>query len=242
MNVPDQTFSATPEPRKGFPWGCLIGGCLSILLLAIIAVGVAVYFAFNFYNTQIEKYTSATPAAIPMVEFTEEKIADVEKRVDSFKKSLEPGAQPEELVLTADDINALISKQEELKGHAYITIHDGEITGEISYPTDGIMGAKGRYFNGEVTLSASMEDGVLIVKLEDAKVNGESLPEPFLDGLRNQNLAKDVYKDPENAELLRKFERLTIEDDRIILKPRAVQPSEPANDPEITDAPAAATQ
>ena len=80
-------------------------------------------------------------------------------------------------------------------------------------------GCKGRYFNGRISLKASLENGVLIVTLEDAEVNGESLPSEFIDSLRRENLAKDAYKDPKSAEFLRKFERLTIEKDKIILTP-----------------------
>ena len=39
--------------------------------------------------------------------------------------------------------------------------------------------------------------------------------------MRKQNLAKDVYKDPKNAEMIRKLESLEIKDGKIILKVRA---------------------
>ncbi len=207
-----------------------------MFLLMVVGVGATAYLGYRFYNAQIEKYTSTAPAEIPVVEFSEEQVAAVEKRMQSFKQSIEPGATPEELVLTADDINALISKEENLKGHVYVTIRDGELTGEISYPTDSLLGAKGRYFNGEVSLKASLENGVLIVTLDDAKVNGESLPPDFLQGMRQQNLAKDAYNDPKTAELLRKFESLVIEDDKIILIPRQVVEPESAPQPIPADA------
>ncbi len=41
--------------------------------------------------------------------------------------------------------------------------------------------------------------------------------------IRQQNLAKDAYKDPKNAEMLRKIESLEIKDGKIILKVRAKQ-------------------
>ena len=39
--------------------------------------------------------------------------------------------------------------------------------------------------------------------------------------MRQQNLAKDAYKDPKNAEMIRKLESLEIKDGKIILKVRA---------------------
>ena len=101
----------------------------------------------------------------------------------------------------------------------FVTIADGEVSAQASIPADFFPGCKGRYFNGRISLKASLENGVLIVTLEDAEVNGESLPSEFIDSLRRENLAKDAYKDPKSAEFLRKFERLTIEKDKIILMP-----------------------
>ena len=80
---------------------------------------------------------------------------------------------------------------------------------------------KGRYLNGEADLKASLQDGVLIVTLDSIEVNGQSPPEQMMTTLRQQNLAKDAYKDPKAAELFRKLESLEIDDGKIILKVRA---------------------
>ena len=40
-------------------------------------------------------------------------------------------------------------------------------------------------------------------------------------GLRNQNLAKDIYSDPKSAETLRKIDTLEVKEDKIVIKPRA---------------------
>jgi hypothetical protein len=41
--------------------------------------------------------------------------------------------------------------------------------------------------------------------------------------LRQQNLAKDATKDPDNAEMIRRFESIEIKDGKIIIKPRPKQ-------------------
>ncbi|MGB7346622.1 MAG: hypothetical protein WBD20_20540, partial [Pirellulaceae bacterium] len=42
-----------------------------------------------------------------------------------------------------------------------------------------------------------------------------------IDGMANENLAKDMYKNPENAKTMRRFEDIRIEGDKVIvtLKP-----------------------
>jgi hypothetical protein len=222
MNDPIQ-YQAVQEKR--FPWGCLLGGCLSVMLLVVIGIGASIYAGMSFYYSQVNKYTASQPAVLPIQEYTEEQSDAVQKRFDDFKAALEKGETPEALVLTADDINALLSQVEELKGKIYVSIEDGEISAQASFPADFVPGGKGRFFNGRISLKASLENGILIVNLEDAEVNGEPVPEQFLSGMREENLAKDAYKDKKTVEFLRKFEKLTIEDDKIILVPAKPKPT-----------------
>jgi len=210
--------SSVVQPKR-FPWGCLIGGCLTVVLVMLIGIGVVGYMGYTFYISQVNKYTSSEAVDIPKIEKSKEESDAVKKRLEDFKSSLERNESTEPFVLTSDEINALISTENDLKGKLYITIADGEISAQASIPTDVIPGGKGRFFNGKVSLKASLENGVLIVTLDEAEVNGESLPSQFLDSIRKENLAKDAYKDPKSAEFLRKFERLTIENDKIILTP-----------------------
>lgn len=215
------------QPKR-FPWGCLIGGCLTVVLVMVIGAGAVGYTVYSYYIGQVNKYTSAEPVEIPKVEKSKEESDAIKKRIEDFKTALQRDESPEPFVLTGDEINALISGENELKGKMYVTIADGEITAQASIPTDMIPGGKGRYFNGRMSLKPSLENGVLIVTLDDAEVNGEPLPSQFLDPIRKENLAKDAYKDAKSAEFLRKFESLKIENDKIILTPAPVKSKKPA--------------
>jgi hypothetical protein len=193
--------------------------------LAVLAIcgGFGFYW---FVSSQVTKYTSETPVELPMVDYTPAQIEALESRLDTFKTTVESGESPtEDLVLTAEEINALINQQEELKGKVFVKISDGQVTGDVSFPTDAIPGGRGRYFNGSVSLDVSMENGVLIVTLADAEVNGEPVPEKIIEGMASENLAKDLYKDPENAKLMRRVEAVVIEDNKIILKMRREEPT-----------------
>jgi hypothetical protein len=221
--------------KKRFPWGCLLGGCLTVFLIMVIGTGTAGYMGYRYYVGQVNKYTSTEPADIPKIEKSKEESEAVQKRFEDFKDALTKNESPPPLVLTADEINALISNNKDLKGRLYVSIADGAISAQASIPAEMIPGGKGRYFNGRVSLKASLENGVLIVTLDDAEVNGEPLPAQILDAIRNENLAKDAYKDAKSAEFLRKFERLTIENDKIILTPAPLKknaPIESSNPPE----------
>lgn len=217
-SMADSGASSVYAPReKRFPWGCLLGGCLGVFLLMLIGVGVAGWAGYSFYRAQLEKYTSPEPVALPVVEASDEEIAAIEKRVEDFQTQVDSGDAPEQLILTADDINALISKQEKLRGKVFVEIQAGELSAEVSFPMDGLPGGKGRYFNGSVSTDVTLKDGILIVTMAEASVNGNPVPEQIMQALRQENLAKDIYKDPKLAKKLGRFESIVIDDDRIVL-------------------------
>lgn len=210
-----------------FPWGCLLGGCATVVLLMLaLAIGSGVV-GYYFVKGQVVKYSSETPRELPSVEYSPEEVKEITDRIDSFKTSLQKGDPPSKLELKADDINALISENKELSGKVFVRVDKGKVTADVSIPTDilPIPGAKGRYFNGSVSTNVSLEKGVLIVTLQDAEVNGQKVPDEFMKAVRNENLAKEMYKDPEVAKALGKFESLVIEGDTIILTPRADLPN-----------------
>ncbi|MEM8671057.1 MAG: hypothetical protein AAGG48_26260 [Planctomycetota bacterium] len=197
--------------------GCLYG-CLAIIvggLLLLLCAGLGGYW---FIKGQIEKWTSTEPGNIPTVEYSEEQMAELQGRVDAFSEAMDEDRTPDEdLVLTAEEINALIGSNEDMRGKVFVTIENDEVSGEVSFPLDEI-GFPGRYFNGSASLSVSMENGILIVTLTDASVNGEKVPEEIVKEIAKENLAKDLYNDADNAKTLRKFESVRVEGDKLILK------------------------
>ncbi len=205
-----------PKKSRGCLYGCL--GAFGVMVLLVICGGFGIYFAIS---GQVKKYTAETAMELPKVEFTAEQMTELQDRLDTFKDALDDEAQPpQDLVLTADEINALINEEEQLRGRAYVEIKEGKVTGDISVPTDRIPGGKGRFFNASATFDVTLENGVLVVTLADAEVKGERVPQEVIDGMSQENLAKDLYKDPKNAEMIRRFEKIEIQDDKIILKLR----------------------
>ena len=215
----ENPYEAKPAPKSSC--GCCAWGCLVMFLLVVFVVvggGLGTYW---WLQGQVTKYTADTAADLPVVELPEEELAEVQGRVDNFKETIEAGETPEDLVLTAEELNALITKEEKLRGKVYVTIEDGEVGGEVSIPADAFPGGKGRFFNASAKFDVSLENGVLIVTLADAEVKGQKLPQQFIDTMGKENLAKDMYKDPEMAKTLGRIESISIEHDKIVLKPRA---------------------
>lgn len=203
------------KSSRGCLYGCL--GAFGVMVALMICGGIGFYFVIT---SQVKKYTAETPTELPKVEFTAEQMSELRGRLDTFKHALDEELPSEDLVLTADEINALINEEEKLRGRAYVAIKDGQVSGDISVPTDMIPGGDGRFFNASATFEVTLENGVLVVTLADAEVKGEKVPQEVIDGMSQENLAKDLYKDPKNAEMIRRFDRIEITDDTIILRLR----------------------
>jgi hypothetical protein len=215
-----EPYGPPPRQRGCFFYGCIIASILAVLMLILVAV--IGFVAYRALNQLVDQYTSTQPRDLPKVEMPAEERAALKDRVEAFRKAAEAGTPIQPLVLTSNDLNALIEENEQLKGKIYVSVEGDKLKGQISLPLDllKLSMVRGRYLNGEADLKASLQEGVLIVTLDSIEVNGQRPPEEFLTQMRQQNLAKDVYKDSKHSEMIRKLESLEIKDGKIILKVR----------------------
>jgi hypothetical protein len=217
-----------PRQRGCFFYGCIIATILMVMVLFLIGVGS--YFLYRFVAHAIEQYTATAPQDLPKVEMPANQRESLKKRYEDFEKAVKEGKVVEPLVLTGDDLNVLIEEEPafaEFKGKVFLRIEGDKLKGQVSLPLEvfsqvpGLGMLKGRYLNGEADLKASLNDGVLIVTLDSMEVNGKRVPEEAMTNIRQENLAKDAYKNPKQAEVLRKLESLEIKDGKITIKVRA---------------------
>jgi hypothetical protein len=221
--TPEQD-DAPPPARGCFFYGCIIASVLAVLMM--IFVGLLIFVGYRWLGRIAEEYTATAPEQLPVLEMSAEKRQTVKDRWEAFRKAVEAGTATEPLVLSSDDLNALIEQNPELKGKIYVKVEGDEVKGQVSIPLDGLPlpMTKGRYLNGKADVKASLFDGELIVHLEAVEVKGKPFPADLMNELRKQNLAKDATKDKDVAAMLRKLESLEIKDGKIILKVR-VRPS-----------------
>ncbi len=220
-------MSLERRQRGCFFYGCVFASVLTVLL--IIGIGVLAYIGMRYVSRLVDEWTATAPMELPKVQLSEEERKSVKERVDAFRKEVDEGTAVEPLVLSGDDLNALIDESPEFQGKIHARVEGEKLKAQISIPLDkmGLPMVKGRYLNGQAELKASLSNGVLIVTLDSLEVNGKRPPEQFLTQLRQQNLANDAYKNPKNAETISRFESMEIKDGKIILKPRR-RPKPPA--------------
>lgn len=210
-----------PPVRK--PRGCLFYLILVLVVMLLVA-GLLAFFTARFVKNQLIAFTDASPMTLPKVEMAGADFERLEQRVTEFGKALQQDKSTEPLVLTERDINALLTRKpeaKELANKVYVALKDDQVKGQVSIPLGGLGWiAKDRYLNGEAAFNVSLDNGVLIVTAKEVTVKGKPLPETFMSALRQENLAKDAYKDAKNAEFIRKLERIEVKDGRVIITPR----------------------
>jgi len=154
-------------------------------------------------------------------------LKSLQDRVASFSRTLDGQAGPRELILSADDINALIqndSQYKDLRNKLYVMLEGDQIKGKLSMPLDDV-GFKGRYLNGLATIKVTLADGVLNINLKDVQVGDKPLPPAMLSELRKYNFAQNVQTDPDAQRSLQKFESIQVKESKLII--RAKEPPKP---------------
>jgi len=197
-------------------WGCL--GCGGLTVVGLIALAIGAFFAKQGFDKIIETYTSPTSAVIQALELSDVQRGEMEEKYEGIRTGLEDHTG---LVytLTADDLNNWIGSESDLSGKFYVYIADDVITADASIPLDE-FGIAGRYLNGKVDLEVEYESGNLQVYANHVEVNGEALPESFMEDVLREILA-NRNANPNVQDGLRNVESIEIKDGKIFITAKA---------------------
>lgn len=217
-------MSDTPQPPK--KRGCFFYGCLTLVILFLIG-GLGTYlvvrYAVNRITQLVNNYTDTAPISLETVTLPPAQMSVLRDRVAAFGQALQNLATSQELVLTAEEINALIGSDpsfKAFKGQLLVVISGDQIKGKVSLPLPDIgpLKLKGRYLNGEAGFRVSLVSGELDVHLDNVIVKGQPLPAAIMAELKKNNLAAEFQKNPQNAANLEKFDSIQIKDGKLILR------------------------
>jgi hypothetical protein len=210
-----------PKRRKG----CLFYGCLTLTACFVI---VLVMFLAGLYQFRrlVYEYTDSGPTPLPTLNMTTEQMDAVQRRVDTFKDAVNAGRSTSPLVLTADDINALIQHDPEFKpfnGRLYVTALEdgkGKLKGSVRLGDIGVIVFRNRYLNGTATIGVTFQNGILGITPEELTTKGKALPSPVMDKIRSMQISSRVNDDPRASVALNRMQSIEIRDGKLILTPK----------------------
>ncbi|HWI57312.1 MAG TPA: hypothetical protein VNZ22_08800 [Bacillota bacterium] len=208
------------KPRRGcLFYGFIIG---SVLLLAILA---ALLLGLHYFKQMLNEYTDTRPMPLPTVEVSSAEAEALQRRVEVFRDALRAGRPTAPLAMTGEEIDVLIATTPNLQGvktNVYVTIEGNHLKGQMSIPMEqvGLPVFKGRYLNGTGTFGLWLQNGQLHVSVQSFEVKGKPLPEVYMSKIQQQNLARNLNRNPSVSIGLDKLQDIQIKDGKLILIPK----------------------
>ena len=195
-NSTKPTWIEPPPPKRG-GMGCFTKGCLVLVVLGVLTFlffGVASYLLYS---------RGSKPTTLPVAELPPAEVASVQERVNQFEAMppapapsptpVAPAAPDEaptpmpvtpaperQLVLTADEINGLISANKKSRGHAYVSLSGNTAHVQISIPSDKVRGFPRGYLNGSFTITTNGPTPISALQVSKVQANGLPVPSGVL--------------------------------------------------------------
>ncbi len=205
------TWVEAPPRRKGL--GCFARGCLILLVFAIvlaIACFVGVWWGLQRHSAVVRgiywlaKTHSIAAESAPVPEFSasDNQIQEVRERWQDFEQKTR-AAQPAEIELTANDINALIAANRHARGKAFVSIEGDKLRVQASV--------------GDVTVEFKSPESLENPQLNRVVVNGEQVPSDLLNWKYRSRRLGDYVADYRNEHNVGTIE---VRDGKVILRSR----------------------
>ena len=212
-----------PKPRRGcFFYGCITSVVLLVLLLGALLIGL------HYVKKMVNSFTDTQPMALPTLQMSQPEIENVKQRFEAFRTEVREQRATKPLVLTSDEINALIASgkgQQTLQGKVYVRLEGDQLKSEVSLPLEdvGLRMFKGRYLNGSATFNLALNNGTPFVTAQSVQVKGKPLPETYMQKIRKENLAAALLNDPDAVAVLQRLQAVQVKDGKLVIEPKQPQ-------------------
>lgn len=219
---------ATPPPappkKKGL--GCLGCGCLIVLAIAALILGLICVGSYSTYHRALA-LTSPTPTSVTVAPVTDDFYQSVKQKLSDFNHDVK-NHQPATIQLSGDEINAIIARDPYLSAHHVqmaVTIEGDQASIQASIPTDVMIQAlfTGRYVNFSTTFGADFnsDSKMLNVTLHSLQVGDQSIPAnslPMLQAELTPILNVELQKNPDIKQLLDQTKSIQIENGNLVIE------------------------
>jgi hypothetical protein len=213
-------------------------GCGTRILLGVFAVAAVAMLAMialafiipRAIDRAVETYTDAAPLPVRGEPLPPEEREELDARVDEFAEALDANEPTEPLVLTEEELNAVLAEEiDEEDGSIYLELIPGQVRAQVSLPIKAELplgpwarDLTGRYLNGTALVDLRLNAGRLDFTIREFDVKGHKLPGYAVDALQKELERTGVFEDDDVTDYLQRVSELRIEPGRIVLIPRAV--------------------
>jgi hypothetical protein len=184
-----------PPPPKRDGLGCFGKSCLAIVIIGLLFLLVLGIGSYSFFSR------GSKPAPLPVEDLAPEALSSVRQRVEQFQsnaplpspspvETVEPGETPaptpaaqsaeRQLVVSAAEINGMISANPKSRGHAYVTLNGHTATVQISIPSDKVPNFPRGYLNGSFAITTDGPTPISALQVSKIQANGFPVPSGVL--------------------------------------------------------------
>jgi hypothetical protein len=165
-------------PQSGM--GCFGKGCL-ILVVFCIVLGLAfiggTFYAVRYLRTT---YFPTAPVTLPANPTTKEEQQLALANWNIFERKARAHL-PARIEMTAQELNALIAAEPELRGKALFSIDEDDLAHlQVSIPLADVSWLRGHYVNAECNIRSAADGNPANARFTRVIVNGEAVPEETL--------------------------------------------------------------
>ncbi|MFT6081021.1 MAG: hypothetical protein ACI8UD_004056 [Planctomycetota bacterium] len=226
----DDLDAPPPKKRSGcWFWGCAISAVLAVIL------GIGGYFLvtnlLGMFTDMMVDYSETEPMPIKPSTMSLDDYDALTTRIEVFDKASKADEQPDPLVLSSQDINALIANHPGwlvLRNRAHVELEGDRIKAEVSFPLDyfaelpmiDVERLKGRFLNATGEVSLSLRDGEISLRVHELDFHGKQLPVAFMASLRDGNALKNNQNHPEIDKVRERTNTFWIEDGLLKIEAR----------------------
>jgi len=167
-----------PPPQRGT--GCFGKGCLILVVFVLVlaaAFAAGTFFAVRYLRTS---YFVTAPAELPASNATDQEREMARAKWYEFKRAARAHTAAR-VEFTAEELNALISAERELRGKAFVSIQGNAARLQVSIPLVFSRLLRGRYMNAECTVQSDPDGDPANAHITSVIVNGKPVAEDVLD-------------------------------------------------------------
>lgn len=190
-------------------------------LLALLALGLVIGL-LTYWQTLVRNYTAPRAESLPPIVGSESDLPAFLARWTAFQEAVANGTATEPFRASARELNLLIAQNPDLRDRVRLVITNNQVLGRFSFSLAQVKqpGLRDRFVNGQARLALGFQDGWLTVTVMELQANGRPVPWWVMKEVRQQNLVKDLDKNPDAVAFLHQLADITVEDDHIVLKPQ----------------------